>query len=707
MPKHDKRSRATKVPKIEQHIEMRLRGLKIGAFGRALKKYLLEDETNRDFAARIGVQPGQCSEYLNGEVVPTAKTLRRISERLDIHPDMLTPTEDIDWKQSRTGHRKGPKKWDLTDMDPNSAEMFLSPGQYKRWQKIQEVKLEEQKTARNEQYDNLNHRKLIEENLYIRPEAGGLIPFEFWRLQGEITEYIENNRRNHRPTKGLVIKPRREGMTSELEGNVFILCHQIPYRNALIMSSTADNTLNNHTMIDIFYQNLSDEEKEAKPAKLTQDSLVYAHPHGSRIHSKTAGAKSIGLGWAFNDALCDEAAFWENPLKTWEYVGACIAKPEVTWDTNWWVFTTPNGMDLLVYPLYLQCLEEGSDWKLFFHSWAKAKENRHPLLEGEVLEYSPAEQAYKDENELDDEQMKWARWVRRNECLDSWDIFHRKYPVSAKYAFIGSGDQCFDLAIIDEMLKEANKPENQPIFKGRIEFGAVNKISPELIEDPFGHFSIWEHPQRGLKYAVVVDPSLGQSRDFAEIGVTRVDSGRIVAHFRSNTIKPDALAHKAYLVAVYYNWALLCIESIADVTTVTYCHNGFSVKITADNGNVTWLQVPAYPALHHHRRYDKKIPDESGRLGFVLSPGMRRQVVSRLATAVSNREFWTPSVPMLLQMRNFTWDNEKKIFRMGYKDPLTGLEHDDGIALAGMSNEMILGYDKYMENVPKIEVVNY
>lgn len=699
----DKPKRQKHIPKIEQEIEKRLCGLKMYAFYVALNGQRKDGETDQELANRCGIRKSRLHAYKSGQK-PTAKMLRKIADKLKIHPDKLTPSEDIDWSKAKRGKRTHSSPYNLQRGLTSYEVERLSPYQREKWDLMKKAEAEE---AANNRPDDLHHQEWIEQNLKIRPEAGGLIPFVFWRLQGEVTKYIEESRRNHKPIKGLVIKPRREGLTSELEGNTFMLNHLIPYRNALIMSSTALNTLNNHKMIELFYQNLSDEEKEAKPAKLTKSTLIYDPPHGSAIYSMTAGGKDIGLGWAFNDSLCDEAAFWENPLQTWEYVGACVPKPEVTWDSNWWVFTTPNGMDLLVYPLYLECLNPDSDWKLFFHSWADAKENRHPLLEGEVLQYSPEEDAFAVENNLDAEQMKWARWVRKNECLNSWDIFHRKYPVSAKYAFIGSGDQCFDLAIIDEMINEANKPENQPVFRGRIEFSAVNKITPELVEDASGHLWIWEKPERGLKYAVVVDPSLGHSGDFAEIGVTRVDSGRIVAHFRSNTTKPDVLAHKAYLLSAFYNWALLCIESVADVTTVTICERGFFFEMTTSDDKVIVLKVPPYPALYHHRRYDKKIPDESGRIGFVLSPGHKRQVVSRLATAVTNREFWTPSIPMLLQMRNLTWDHQKKRFRMAYKDPLTGREHDDGIAIAGMSNEMVLGYTEYTASVPKLEVVNW
>jgi hypothetical protein len=476
------------------------------------------------------------------------------------------------------------------------------------------------------------------------------------------------------------------------------------------MSSTEKNTKNNHKMVKIFRNYLPEDEREDKPSKWTKEIFEYEEPHGSSLQALTASADDPGLGHGFQLVLCDEIAMWRNATATWDDVSACVPKPEVTWDVVWIAGSTPNGQDELLFPLWQDAQLPGSEWTIIFHSWSEDTICRIPLEPGQRLEdlegFNDEARDYQTKNNLDAEQMHWALRVWRNECRRSWPAFHRKYPVTPEYAFLGSSDQCFDNATLSKMLSEAQKEENKPIFRGDIDFGAVNKITPELVELPGGLLYLWEHPVRGVKYAVILDPALGYRGDFLEICIIREDNGKVVGHYRSNTLKPRAAGIKAYLLAAYYNWGLLCIESVSDVTSVTACEEGWVQKITGKQDKFH-LSVPPYPALFRHRRDDKTIEDESGRKGYVLSPKRKREIIGRLAEGILNGDFTTYSVPMLLQMMNLSTDPETGKFKMAYKDPVTGRAHDDGVAVAAMAHEMILGYDKYTANVPKIEVVNY
>jgi hypothetical protein len=90
-----------------------------------------------------------------------------------------------------------------------------------------------------------------------------------------------------------------------------------------------------------------------------------------------------------------------------------------------------------------------------------------------------------------------------------------------------------------------------------------------------GPLTIWEDPIPDEEYTVSWDPALGLRADYAEGFVIKHAPLTVVAHYRSNRVKPDRAGVIAYLLALYYNGARLVVERTGcGVATLTILENG-------------------------------------------------------------------------------------------------------------------------------------
>ncbi len=98
--------------------------------------------------------------------------------------------------------------------------------------------------------------------------------------------------------------------------------------------------------------------------------------------------------------------------------------------------------------------------------------------------------------------------------------------------------------------------------------------------------------------------------------------------------------------------------------------------------------MTGYPNLYYHTYTDRKIPEETRRLGWVTNRITKEAMLNRLAETIQDRGLCIFSKTTLLEMQGFVWDAEKKTFRQHYKAPDARLAHDDEIMALAIANEM-------------------
>jgi hypothetical protein len=135
--------------------------------------------------------------------------------------------------------------------------------------------------------------------------------------------------------------------------------------------------------------------------------------------------------------------------------------------------------------------------------------------------------------------------------------FHEQYPTTDDEAFIVSGNNVFDRAVLKQYKRACRKPE----FVGDYTLG-------KLIPDSIGKLRIWEHPIPGEKYVAGIDPASGEpgSTDFGGIEILRVLDRRegavaLQAAEWHGRLDPKVLGYLAVDLGVLYNKALLVPEA--------------------------------------------------------------------------------------------------------------------------------------------------
>ncbi len=98
-------------------------------------------------------------------------------------------------------------------------------------------------------------------------------------------------------------------------------------------------------------------------------------------------------------------------------------------------------------------------------------------------------------------------------------------------------------------------------------------------------------------------------------------------------------------------------------------------------------QITGYPNLYYHTYTDRKIPEETRRLGWITTKTTKEAMLSRLAQTVESRGLTIFCKNNLLEMQGFVWDAEKKRFCQNYRAPGSPLSHDDEIMALAIANE--------------------
>jgi hypothetical protein len=176
-----------------------------------------------------------------------------------------------------------------------------------------------------------------------------------------------------------------------------------------------------------------------------------------------------------------------------------------------------------------------------------------------------------------------------------------------------------------------------------------------------------------------MDVGEGVGADYTVIQVICNETGEVAARYRSHRVRAEMAGVDAYLLGAYYNFGLLGIERNGP---------GLAALAACERGLSEYPQMTGYPNLYYHTYTDRKVPEETRRLGWITDKITKEAMLSRLALIFEGRGLKIYSRTTLLEMQGFVWDAEKKSFRQNYKPPDSRLAHDDEIMALAIANEM-------------------
>jgi hypothetical protein len=231
----------------------------------------------------------------------------------------------------------------------------------------------------------------------------------------------------HRTGRDLILKARQLGLSTIIQGSMFIEAVTNRVRCATLAHDDVSTALLRR-MAERFWLGLDD---SMRPARGLDNATTTTYPGtGSEVFIATAGSKNKGRAGTYSRVHGSEVAFWIDAASTMAGLMQGVPKSgQIVLES------TPNGAQGWFYERCMEALAGNSDWTLHFYPWWWDDDYALPLEPGEAIEYTDDEAELAAKHELTPEQIKW----RRSKQRELKTLFIQEYPEDPKSCFLLSG----------------------------------------------------------------------------------------------------------------------------------------------------------------------------------------------------------------------------------------------------------------------------
>ena len=426
-------------------------------------------------------------------------------------------------------------------------------------------------------------------NLKIQTLEGTLVPFQFNEIQLLLHEIAKDLETRTGLIRMLILKARREGVTTYWTGEFYH--NTIHHRNrySFIITHEPDATDFVFKMVKRYYDNC-----QGKPVTKYNNTtlLEFNNSAGTGLDSAfrvaTANKKDVGSAQLIHNLLLSEMAKYPQTVidDILNSILQCVPKEL---GTRVVMESTAKGVGgefhdrfwgaRYIYELYL---DRGKPrWKCSINPDAdsnneyarvfipcyvftkyqmdpepgfKRTKDKHPLFDNE--------QKLVDLYGVNDCFLQWRRNQIVNECRGKLSTFQQEYPMNANEAFLSSGRPVFDVVKCQEKIKVCPKPI---AFYDCINLiGQFTAKTPQFEGDNDGLLQVWREPDPGVPYVVSADVSEGieigkDKTDFHSIDVIEQLTGKQVAHWHGKC-EPIQLGVLLSHIGYRYNTAWIVPE---------------------------------------------------------------------------------------------------------------------------------------------------
>ena len=218
----------------------------------------------------------------------------------------------------------------------------------------------------------------------------------------------------------------------------------------------------------------------------------------------------------------------------------------------------------------------------------------------------------RDEKQLDPEQLYWY-WNKFDKYLDK-DLIKQEYPCTAQEAFLLSGKNVFDAAVILRRMERLQKPVRIGYF--RYDYDGLRIANIQWVNDPNGYIKLYTLPKQlaHTKFCIGGDTS-GDGSDYFVGIVLDAATGVQVAQLR-HQFDADQYTKQMYCLGRYYRDALIGIEA------------------NFDSFPIAELQRLNYPRQYVREAQDTYTGRTEKRFGFRTTSLTRPTIISKLIEVV-------------------------------------------------------------------------
>ena len=403
------------------------------------------------------------------------------------------------------------------------------------------------------------------------------VPFVLNRPQRKLLAVMEEQRTAGEPVRVILLKARQWGASTMVQ--MYMAWMQMVRHkgwNSLICAHKQSTSKGIKRMYNLmlrhYPQELLDDGEAMCFRKLEgQPNVQQIEARECLVITGSSRSEDAVRGFDISMAHLSEVAFWKdsamhNPDDVVRSVcGSVVLKA----DSVIVLASTANGVGDYFHAEWLRAKAGSSDKVPVFVAWHEIGIYRQPVEDPQALWKDMGEYEHKlwdDGCTL--EQICWYR----NKRLEyrTAELMMSEFPSSASEAFSTSGHHVFARDELDELEKTCPRV---PLAVGEVVADGVSghkaKENVRFYRSGNGLLKMWEMPVKQapspVKYMAVVDVGgRSEGSDYSVIAVWRVPQPgqlpAIVAQWRGH-IDHDQLAIKAMQIALFYNEALLVIES--------------------------------------------------------------------------------------------------------------------------------------------------
>ena len=324
--------------------------------------------------------------------------------------------------------------------------------------------------------------------------------------------------------------------------------------------------------------------------------------------------KDVGRSRTVNFFHGSECAFWKDGISPIQgalgeaFTKNCIKIYE----------STANG-----YNDYQRMWNSGVHINCFYEWWRTKEYNiafRNDDIKAAFLHDIDTKQGWiwdrlrwlRDEKELTAEQLYWY-WNKYDKYLDK-DLIKQEYPCTPHEAFLLSGKNVFDTAVILQRLDEIQKPIKTGYFE--YDYDGLHISNIKWVTDRNGYIKIYSVPNTPevTEYCIGGDTA-GEGSDYFIGQVLDAKTGKQVATLK-HQFDADQYTRQMYCLGKYYKNALIGIEA------------------NFDSYPIMELQRLGYMKQYTREAQDTYTGKTEKRFGFKTTSLTRPTIISRLIEIV-------------------------------------------------------------------------
>lgn len=531
----------------------------------------------------------------------------------------------------------------------------------------------------------------------LGPRGWELVPFRLNAEQVEVLKVIERDMAAGRGSRIIVLKSRKLGISTLVQGLQFYLCAFLPAQKAVVIAHLQESTEEIVTIAATMGAEC--------PAVLAPyiRPLVEGHtfkwPNGSTMRIATQGSDDRLRGSSPSSLHMSEVGSWHKKRAGTtgdEPIQAALGALESVGEgpalgTIVVMESTAKGA---VGPFFNRwhSAQNSQTWTPLFFPWQTSDKHRPPCSDDDdaLLEWARRlTQEQKIQAWLRSRDVWVTEWARRHNAVEEWarraveyhltppqvrwalakceeqgtlERFDEEYPLSPEHAFLASGRPVFKRGEASWIAEPQEVLRCGPL--GRIKTGEVGAEALRKLAGvvPGGEWEFYRLPEPGWtgRYVVTADASGGIGMDYACIQVfDRVEVAQ-VAEFLSPTCPPSDFASEVETVCKLYYGAQACPE--------LNNHGHAVVAMLWDRG---WRNLFRRQIRDRDGRMEKA-EEASMQYGWDTTPVSRAVMMENVVMRVRERTVRLYSQRLRYQLETLIRDKRERI------DHAPG-EHDDAV----------------------------